>query len=44
MKRLVFTLHFWLKRLCGIKMIINAITQIQEKTTNTTQDQTEFES
>ena len=44
MKRLVFTLHFWLKRLCGIKMIINTITQTQEKTTNATHDQTEFES
>ena len=46
MELLVFTLHFWLKRLCGIKnniMIINTITQIRDKTTNATQDQTKFE-
>ena len=44
MKLLVFTPHFWLKRLSGInsaKMIINSITQIRGKTTNATQDQRE---
>ena len=41
-KRVVFTLHFWLKRLCRInkdKNDINAITQIRDKTTNAAQDQ-----
>ena len=41
MNLLVFTLHFWLKIM--IKMIINIIAQIRDKTTNVTQDQTEFE-
>ena len=43
---LVFTVHFWLKRLCGINNDKNDnkyITQIQEKTTNATQDKIEFE-
>ena len=45
MKLLVFSLHFWLKGLRGInnKLITNTITQIRDKTTNTTQDQVEFE-
>ena len=43
---LVFTLHFWLKRLCGInkiKMIVNTVTQILDKTSSAAQDQTESE-
>ena len=39
MKLLVSTPCCWLKRLHGIN---NTITQIQEKTTNATQDQIEF--
>ena len=43
---MVFSLHLWLKGLCGINndiIITNTITQIRNKTTNATQDQIEFE-
>ena len=45
MKLLVFTSHFWLKRLRRIrlKMIVSTITQIRDKITNAIQDQREFE-
>ena len=46
MKPLVFTLHFLLMRFRGnilIKIVINTITQIQDKKANATQDQLEFE-
>ena len=46
MKLLVFTLHFWFKRSCGkiiIKVMINTLIQIRDKTANATQDQIEFE-
>ena len=42
----VFILHFWVKRLHGInmtKIIMNAITQIRDKTTNATRNQIQFE-
>ena len=42
MKLLVSVPHFWLKRLRGINMINDTMTQIREKTTNATQDQIEF--
>ena len=44
MKLLAFFPNFWFKGLRGIMiLIINTITQIRDKTTNATQDQTEFE-
>ena len=39
MKLLVSTPYSWLKKLRGIN---NTVTQIQEKTTNATQDQIDF--
>ena len=45
MKLLVFNLHFWSRdyaRQIILKMVINTITQIRDKTTNATQDQIEF--
>ena len=45
MKLLVFTPHFWLERFCRINnnKNDNRITQIWDKTKNTTQDQIEFD-
>ena len=45
MKLLVFTPHFWLDRFCRININKNdnTITQIWDKTKNTTQDHIEFD-
>ena len=47
MKLMVISTHFWFKVLHGMnndkKIIINTITLIHGKATNTTQDQIEFE-